>query len=456
MAKSGAFIIGFSDCGESVCAASGRISTQKGTALEIFERSHDEEKNSKLISKVIRSGHTSTVEHMLFNLAFENVSVVVEQFMIEFRLASFTVKSRRYVDFSDSGYFVPDFSSEELKSEYVSHMNSLFSLYSELCEGGIPKEDARFVLPYCFFSNFFCSLGGREMVNVLRAMLFGRGKDIPEIYEIGKQLLSECKKKAPGVFSNFEEDNCDYRDLVDLSFVRGEKEEGVKKELELLGFTPKSEKLVAAAALCERTTLSKESISKAVEDEETVERIIDAVFSSSRPRALESAVFTVRFNDISLSTLTHLARHRMQGLLVPRLCDCDRTSYIIPPSVGESELLEKYIDAFEKTAAFCEKLRKNGVQDGESVYCLLSGNTVDVVSTMNARELKLFFELRTCTRAQWEIRERATRLLFELRKISPVLFKNYGPSCFSRGKCPEGRLSCGKMVEMKEFFETEG
>lgn len=455
MAKSGAFIIGFSDCGESVCAASGRISTQKGTALEIFERSHDEEKNVKLISKVIRSGHTSTIEHMLFNLAFENVSVVVEQFMIEFRLASFTVKSRRYVDFSDSGYFVPDFSSEKLKEEYVSHMNSLFSLYSELCGGGIPKEDARFVLPYCFFSNFFCSLGGREMVNVLRAMLYGRGRDIPEIYNIGKELLAECKKKAPGVFLNFEEDNRDYCDLVDLSFVSGEKEDGPKKEIEILGFTPDCEKLVASSALCESTALSSSSISKAIEDKETVSKIVDAVYSSSRPRALESAVFTVRFNDISLSTLTHLERHRMQGLLIPQLYNCDRTSYIIPPSVGESEFLEKYIAAFEKTAALFERLKENGVQKGESVYCLLSGNTIDVVSTMNARELKLFFELRTCTRAQWEIRERATRLLFELRKISPALFKNYGPSCFSKGKCPEGRLSCGKILEMKELFKTE-
>ena len=127
LSESGAYIIGFSDCGESVCAASGRISTQKGTALEIFERSHDAQKNSNLISKVIRSGHTSTIEHMLFNLAFENVSVVVEQFMIEFRLASFTVKSRRYVDFSDSGYYVPQFESANTPLTWTSFLRSIQS-----------------------------------------------------------------------------------------------------------------------------------------------------------------------------------------------------------------------------------------------------------------------------------------------------------------------------------------
>ena len=116
--KYGAYIIGCSDCGEEVCAASGRISTQSGTALEIFERSHDKEKNRNLINKVTKSGHTSTIEHIFFNIAFENVSVVVEQFMIEFRLASFTVKSRRYVDFSDCGYLVPDFKCEKDKEKY--------------------------------------------------------------------------------------------------------------------------------------------------------------------------------------------------------------------------------------------------------------------------------------------------------------------------------------------------
>ena len=139
--KYGAYIIGCSDCGEEVCAASGRISTQSGTALEIFERSHDKEKNRNLISKVTKSGHTSTVEHVFFNLAFENVSVVVEQFMIEFRLASFTVKSRRYVDFTDCGYLVPEFKYDEDKEKYISTMDKLFSAYAHLTENGVPKED---------------------------------------------------------------------------------------------------------------------------------------------------------------------------------------------------------------------------------------------------------------------------------------------------------------------------
>ena len=96
-----------------------------------------EEKNTKLITKVTKSGHTSTVEHIFFNLAFENVSVVVEQFMIEFRLASFTVKSRRYVDFYDAGFYVPEFKDNANKEKYISHITSLFETYKNMTDAAM-------------------------------------------------------------------------------------------------------------------------------------------------------------------------------------------------------------------------------------------------------------------------------------------------------------------------------
>ena len=138
--NSKAIIIGMTDTGERIPAASGRISTQPGTALEILELSKDAQKNANLISKVTRSGHTSTVEHTVFNIAFQNVSVLVEQFVIEFRLASFTVKSRRYVDFAKLGYYVPHFESKAIQDKYLAHMNYLYKEYEAFIDAGITKD----------------------------------------------------------------------------------------------------------------------------------------------------------------------------------------------------------------------------------------------------------------------------------------------------------------------------
>ncbi len=451
MKKSGAYIIGISDCRQEVCAASGRISTQSGTALEIFEKSHDEEKNTRLIDKVTRSGHTSTVEHVFFNLAFENVSVVVEQFMIEFRLASFTVKSRRYVDFSDCGYFVPEFDDEETAVLYKENMDKFFEAYSFLCENGIPKEDARFVLPYCFYSNFYCSLNGREMLNVLKAMLFGRGSKIAEIRKIGERLLEDCRRLAPGLFIDFEEKGKSYSDELDLGFSFKKGNSG--KLCDILTYTLDGEKNVAIAALVENYNCSLEDAQKTVESKENLEKILSALCKSSRPRALEGFNCTVRFNGVSLACLTHFARHRMQSICIPNLLKASRESYIIPETVKADEtLLDVYLSCFMRMKEFYSTMKEKGASDSELVYCVLSGNTLDFVSTLNARELQLFFRLRSCTRAQWEIQAYCNELLPELRRLAPSLFINYGPSCYVNGKCPEGKFCCGRAAEMQEKY----
>lgn len=451
MKKSGAFIIGVSDCKQEVCAASGRISTQNGTALEIFEKSHDEEKNTKLIDKVTRSGHSSTVEHVFFNIAFENVSVVVEQFIIEFRLASFTVKSRRYVDFSDCGYLVPEFKDKETEKLYKDNMDKFFEAYSFLTENGIPKEDARFVLPYCFYSNFYCSLNGRELINILKAMIYGRGSKIAEIRNLGLELLEQAEKLTPGLFIDFDTKAASYHDEPDYGFTF--EKSNSQNLCDLLSYTQQGEKNVALTALIESYNCSNEDAEKVISDRAKLDSILSTLCKSSRPRALESFNCTVRFNNVSLACLTHFARHRMQSICIPNLLKASRENYIIPDTVKADEtLLDVYVSCFDRMKEFYRTMKANGATDSELVYCVLSGNTLDFVSTLNGRELQLFFRLRSCTRAQWEIQAYCNELLPKLREIAPSLFINYGPSCYVSGKCPEGKFCCGRAAEMKEKF----
>ena len=72
------------------------------------------------------------LEHCYVNLSFENVSVLAEQFLIEFRLVSFTVKSRRYVDFSKAGYLSPVFTDNVQMAIFERTVESLFGTY-EMC-----------------------------------------------------------------------------------------------------------------------------------------------------------------------------------------------------------------------------------------------------------------------------------------------------------------------------------
>lgn len=455
--KSEVKIVGYSNCGESLCAAGGRISTQPGDVFDILEKSKDAEKNASLIQKVTKSGHNSVIEHLFFNLAFRNVSVVVEQFMIEFRLASFTVKSRRYVDFGDAGFFVPEFSSESVKEKYTEHMSKLFDTYNKLTEKGVAKEDARFVLPYCFFSNFICSMNAREFLNVLRAMLYGRGSKYPEIKKIGLSLLEQAQEIAPGVMESFNNFGKTFNDKPDFSFLSSKGEYVNEKPLvELISYTENSDLAVAKTALISETALNQDEVNSVVSDSETRKRIIDAVIDCTRPRPLEAASYTFRLNNVSLACITHIVRHRIQCVTVPELTSSNRGRYIIPPAVkADAELLELYTNAFSETGKLYNELRDMGESEENLVYVLLSGNTLDLTITMNARELLLFLKLRTCERAQWEIRDYAYLMLKMLRDSAPDIFRRYGPSCFVTGVCPEGRLSCGKISEIKNRFSRE-
>lgn len=455
--KSEVKIVGYSNCGESLCAAGGRISTQPGDVFDILEKSKDDEKNASLIQKVTKSGHNSVIEHLFFNLAFRNVSVVVEQFMIEFRLASFTVKSRRYVDFGDAGFFVPEFSSESVKEKYTEHMSKLFDTYNKLTEKGVAKEDARFVLPYCFFSNFICSMNAREFLNALRAMLYGRGSKYPEIKKIGLSLLEQAQEIAPGVMESFNNFDKTFNDKPDFSFLSSKGEYVNEKPLvELISYTENSDLAVAKTALISETALNQDEVNSVVSDGETRKRIIDAVIDCARPRPLEAASYTFRLNNVSLACITHIVRHRIQCVTVPELTSSNRGRYIIPPAVkADAELFELYINAFSETEKLYNELRDMGESEENLVYVLLSGNTLDLTITMNARELLLFLKLRTCERAQWEIRDYAYLMLKMLRDSAPDIFRRYGPSCFVTGVCPEGRLSCGKISEIKNRFSGE-
>ena len=452
--NSKAIIIGMTDTGERVPAASGRISTQPGTALEILELSKDMEKNASLISKVTRSGHTSTVEHTVFNLAFQNVSVLVEQFVIEFRLASFTVKSRRYVDFAKLGYYTPHFESKSIQNKYIEHMDYLYGEYQAFIDAGIPKEDARFLLPYSLYSNFYCTLNARELINMLYAMIYGRGSQYKELKTLGESLLEQARSMTPGIFTDFEGRRPTLQDIPTYSYKPNK--ELIKEEpaVELLSYTPDAAKAIARAALIENCNLPTKQIEDIISDKDECSKIIKAVISSKRQRALEAATFTFRINNVSLSCLTHFARHRMQSIGIPSLTLTDRTRHILPATIKKyPDLKERYCEAFIKTNELYNDLKKSGVSEELLAYVQLSGNTVDIVTTINGRELLLFMKLRSCNRAQWEIRDFAIDMLKKLRAADSTVFNFYGPSCYV-SKCPEGPLTCGKAAEVIEAIKN--
>lgn len=460
-------IIGCTENPERISASGARISTTKGDSLAIFENATNTENNQRLVKKVLRSGHKTIIEHISFNLAFVNVSAYVEQFMLEFRLASFTVKSRRYVDFSKMGFVTPSFvdangaslsNAEKLNIKYSEHMTFLFKEYGEFIEAGIPKEDARFLLPYSYKSNFYCTVNARELCKILYSMLYGRGMGSHEIYELGEDLLKQAEKICPFIFNDLTKmergDENKYDQIAEIIDMEEEQEWHFDNSVELLNHTENPEMVVARAALIEHTNFPTSQIENRLQDQNYLEQIIELVLSDRRPRELEQINFTFRINSITLAAITHLTRHRMQSIIIPPfqdVCRCER--YIVPDTIqANAEILQRYHAAYAKTKELYDEFRASGLNKYEISYLYLSGNVIDITTTMNGRELLTFIALRSCNRTQWETRNIAINILNLLRNVSPELFKHFGPSCYKFGNCPEGKMSCGKYAEVQKRF----
>ena len=421
MHNSTAVIIRDNAGARDVVAAGGRISTQEGTALGIFQRSGDAEKDLKLIRRVVGSGHLSVLEHHALNIAFNDVSVLVEQFIIEFRLASFTVKSRRYVNFSQAGYVLPEDVQGELAQVWSQSMQGCFDVYEKLLQRGIPREDARFVLPYALRSNFLVTVNLRELLHMIECMRYGRGRRFSEIRQLGKQLSEQLEGLYPGLVDALIDVNSGNNDAVrECAPVCGG---AARAEVRLLSATDRPERLLQCAnemAGCD----------------------------PGRERALELLHYCFEISGISLACLTHITRHRMLTPIIPPVGSVWMAGrHIVPESIRSDEAaMQIYTERFGRQYDSLMCCLNMGMDPAHMGYFALSGMTTDILLDVNARELKHFFALRTCSRAQWEIQEVAVEMLSRLVSVAPELFGRMGPSCAILGHCPEGRMSCGNPV----------
>lgn len=106
-------------------------------------------------------------------------------------------------------------------------------------------------------------------------------------------------------------------------------------------------------------------------------------------------------------------------------------AYVLPPLLPENIMRWLHV-VFDSTAKYYEMLA-SGVKKENARYILPNCLRTKIVVTMNARELiQVFFPLRMCSHAQWEIRFIAWSMWRELMKIHPQLFKYAGPSCVFR------------------------
>lgn len=222
----------------------------------------------------------------------------------------------------------------------------------------------------------------------------------------------------------------------------------------LLQYTPSPERAVASAGRLCYAPVSAASLKSSMDDQE-VRRLVGGLARSGHLSAFEHASFTFAVDGISRACSHQLVRHRVasysqQSQRYVRFGSDE--DFVIPPSIdGSPEARVVFYRAMDDARKAYDQLVELGLAEGrersavfeDARFVLPNAAETKIVVTMNARELRHFFSLRCCRRAQWEINRLAWAMRHLAISVAPLLFQSTGPGCLGAG-CPEGKMSCGE------------
>ena len=170
--------------------------------------------------------------------------------------------------------------------------------------------------------------------------------------------------------------------------------------------------------------------------EGSAEKFIGMILKSGHESVLEHEKLTVKF--ICDRGVTHeIVRHRIASYSQEstRYCNYSKDKFgneltFIRPCfwADDSEGYAVWKQAMEEIEKTYVKLISLGAKPEEARSILPNSLKTEIVCTMNLREWRHFFRLRTAERAHPQIREISVALLDELKKRIPVIFDDINTS----------------------------
>jgi thymidylate synthase (FAD) len=184
---------------ELSCAAAAR-QCYSAVGVDDLKKKMSEQQAKDLLDQVIKSGHTSTLEHASFTFGIEGISRACSHQLVRHRIASYSQQSQRYVNAKDFNYILPPSvsSNPELKKKFEDFVQTAAGVYSELSNAGVSNEDARFVLPNACETKVVVTMNARALLNFFKERTCVRAQW--EIRAMANRMLEECMRVAPTIF----------------------------------------------------------------------------------------------------------------------------------------------------------------------------------------------------------------------------------------------------------------
>ncbi len=158
------------------------------------------EEARRLIRELISRGHHSVLEHASFTFLIQGLSRIASHQLVRHRIASYSQQSQRYADLTKASFVTPPLIDEnpEALEIFQEVVKTSLKAYNKLVELGVPREDARFVLPQAVKTNLVFTANARELQHFFSLRLCNRAQW--EIRELAFRMLKIVKEIAPSIF----------------------------------------------------------------------------------------------------------------------------------------------------------------------------------------------------------------------------------------------------------------
>jgi thymidylate synthase (FAD) len=201
---------------QKIVAAAAKMCYSNSGAENILNNL-DDDKTSNFLDFLLSLGHESPLEHITFTFAIEGISRALLAQLTRHRMASYSVKSQRYVNEAGFTYITPPEieKNEAAKELYIKTMQHIENSYNQLSDilfeqhkqnmdekkaKKMAIEDARFVLPNACETKLIMTFNARSLLNFFSERCCTRAQW--EIREMANEILSLVKEVAPIIFKN--------------------------------------------------------------------------------------------------------------------------------------------------------------------------------------------------------------------------------------------------------------
>jgi thymidylate synthase (FAD) len=141
------------------------------------------------------------LDHVVYMFEIEDCSRVTTHQLVRHRVASYDQESQRFSAATREGAVTPPSisSNEAAYRAYDDALKAVYAAYDKMVAAGVPKEDARYILPSAIKTKLVMTLGARSLMHLVwqRTALQAQW----EIRELATTLHSLAKEATPELWT---------------------------------------------------------------------------------------------------------------------------------------------------------------------------------------------------------------------------------------------------------------